>query len=81
MRGNQPDTPGSTPRKMESARQHSEGEDGQADGDTPEGSGIGFARPDQVFDLGMDYDDDDVLLDWEQYAGVLRAPTCDTCPP
>lgn len=33
----------------------------------------GFERPDQtVFDLSMEYSDDDVLLDWEQYTGDLR---------
>jgi hypothetical protein len=50
--------------------QHSDGEEGPGEAETPNGSGVGFSRPDQVFDLGMDYDDDDVLLDWEQYAGM-----------
>lgn len=33
---------------------------------------MGFDRPDHaaVFDLSMDYSDDDVLLDWEQYSGA-----------
>jgi hypothetical protein len=33
---------------------------------------VGFDRPDHaaVFDLSMDYSDDDVLLDWEQYSGA-----------
>lgn len=37
-----------------------------------------FDRHDQtVFDLSMDYDDDDqVLLDWEQYAGMKRVRCC-----
>lgn len=37
-----------------------------------------FDRHDQtVFDLSMDYDDDDqVLLDWEQYAGMKRVKCC-----
>ena len=37
-----------------------------------------FDRHDQtVFDLSMDYDDDDqVLLDWEQYAGMKRVACC-----
>ena len=37
-----------------------------------------FDRHDQtVFDLSMDYDDDDqVLLDWEQYAGMKRIRCC-----
>ena len=37
-----------------------------------------FDRHDQtVFDLSMDYDDDDqVLLDWEQYAGMKRVTCC-----
>ena len=37
-----------------------------------EDGGVGFDRPDHaaVFDLSMD-SDDDVLLDWEAYAGVL----------
>ena len=37
-----------------------------------EEGGVGFDRPDHaaVFDLSMEYDDDDVLLDWEQYAGM-----------
>jgi hypothetical protein len=31
----------------------------------------GYDRPDQtVFDLSMDYSDEDVLLDWEQYTGM-----------
>ena len=36
-----------------------------------EDGGVGFDRPDHaaVFDLSMD-SDDDVLLDWEAYAGV-----------
>lgn len=46
--------------------------------DQPEGSESGFQnsargfdRPNQnVFDLSMDYSDDEVLLDWEQYAGA-----------
>ena len=34
-------------------------------------SARGFDRPNQnVFDLSMDYSDDEVLLDWEQYAGA-----------
>ena len=33
----------------------------------------GFDRPDQtVFDLTMDYSDDETLLDWEQYAGMRK---------
>ena len=37
-----------------------------------------FDRHDQtVFDLSMDYEDDDqVLLDWEQYAGMKRIRCC-----
>lgn len=37
-----------------------------------ESAGVGFDRPDHaaVFDLSMDYSDDDVLLDWEQYSGA-----------
>ena len=37
-----------------------------------------FDRHDQtVFDLSMDYDEDDqVLLDWEQYAGMKRVRCC-----
>lgn len=37
-----------------------------------------FDRHDQtVFDLSMDYDDDDqALLDWEQYAGMKRVKCC-----
>ena len=37
-----------------------------------------FDRHDQtVFDLSMDYDDDDqVLLDWEQYAGMKKVKCC-----
>lgn len=32
---------------------------------------------DDVFDLSMDYDEDDqVLLDWEQYAGLKRTRCC-----
>lgn len=40
-----------------------------------EGTSVGFDRPDHaaVFDLSMDYSDDDVLLDWEQYSG-MHAP-------
>jgi hypothetical protein len=72
MRGNEPDTPGSTPRKHNGVeRDHSDGDEangGRSEGE--DGSGVGFSRPDQVFDLGMDYDDEDVLLDWEQYAGM-----------
>ena len=32
---------------------------------------IGYERQDHaaVFDLSMDYSDDEVLLDWEQYSG------------
>ncbi len=53
--------------------------------DQPEGSesgypnsSRGFDRPNQnVFDLSMDYSDDEVLLDWEQYSGtVLSRLTC-----
>ena len=32
---------------------------------------VGYERQDHaaVFDLSMDYSDDEVLLDWEQYSG------------
>ena len=68
-----PDTPGSTPRRREVAMLSHEGSY-----DAPEGSengylnsARGFDRPNQnVFDLSMDYSDDEVLLDWEQYAGL-----------
>lgn len=40
-------------------------------------SAQGFERPDQtVFDLSMEYSDDDVLLDWEQYTGMKRLRFC-----
>lgn len=33
----------------------------------------GYDRPDQtVFDLTMDYSDEETLLDWEQYAGMRK---------
>ena len=43
--------------------------------------GVGFDRPDHaaVFDLSMEYDEDDVLLDWEQYAGTRAVCAC-RCP-
>lgn len=44
---------------------------GAAPSQDSEEGGVGFDRPDHaaVFDLSMD-SDDDVLLDWEAYAGV-----------
>lgn len=47
---------------------------GQESGeDTSPHSAQGFDRPDQtVFDLTMDYSDDETLLDWEQYAGMRK---------
>ena len=40
--------------------------------DEDDAASVGFDRPDHaaVFDLSMDYSDDDVLLDWEQYSGA-----------
>ena len=37
-----------------------------------EDDGVGYERQDHaaVFDLSMDYSDDEVLLDWEQYSGT-----------
>ena len=42
---------------------------------------VGYEQQDHaaVFDLSMDYSDDEVLLDWEQYSGkaldiVVRHP-------
>lgn len=37
-----------------------------------EDDSVGFERQDHaaVFDLAMDYSDDEVLLDWEQYSGA-----------
>ena len=42
-----------------------------------EDDGVGYERQDHaaVFDLDMDYDDDEVLLDWEQYSGMGNAPS------
>ncbi|KAK9863355.1 hypothetical protein WJX84_004350, partial [Apatococcus fuscideae] len=40
-------------------------------------SARGFDRPNQnVFDLSMDYSDDEVLLDWEQYSGMRKYRAC-----
>lgn len=47
-----------------------------------EADSVGYDRPDHaaVFDLSMEYSDDDILLDWEQYAGShmhqLRNRSC-----
>ncbi|KAL4447646.1 hypothetical protein ABPG75_004865 [Micractinium tetrahymenae] len=38
--------------------------------------GNGSHRPQQVFNLDLDYSDDDALLDWEQYAGMSRTRCC-----
>lgn len=50
-----------------------------------EADSVGYDRPDHaaVFDLAMDYSDDDILLDWEQYAGVCTSfsNTCDGLRP
>ncbi|BDA42905.1 Aminopeptidase N [Coccomyxa sp. Obi] len=85
-----PDTPGSTPKHPEH-----DGGVGAANGvdDEDESAGVGFDRPDHaaVFDLSMDYSDDDVLLDWEQYSGGRKftfmgqdvtwlAKVCPWCP-
>ncbi len=47
-------------------------------GDEDDAGSVGFDRPDHaaVFDLSMDYSDDDVLLDWEQYSGAHAYLSC-----
>ncbi|KAK9817285.1 hypothetical protein WJX72_012218 [[Myrmecia] bisecta] len=72
----QSDTPGSSPerRALTGQRPFS---DGAQDGSEGTQSARGFDRPDQtVFDLSLDYSDEDVLLDWEQYAGMKRVRCC-----
>ena len=40
-----------------------------------EDDGVGYEQQDHaaVFDLAMDYSDDEVLLDWEKYSGAALA--------
>lgn len=42
-----------------------------------EDDSVGYEQQDHaaVFDLSMDYSDDEVLLDWEQYSGTEYAQT------
>ena len=72
-----PDTPGS---EGESQALHSKRRDARHTLDDGSDTGIqgnGHDRQDQtVFDLSMDYSDDETLLDWEQYAGNRRVRCC-----
>ncbi|KAK9828032.1 hypothetical protein WJX81_003329 [Elliptochloris bilobata] len=73
MPGALADTPGSTPP----ARVQRRGEERDNDSHAEASEEGGYDRPDQVFDLSMDeFDDNDVLLDWEVYAGMRRYKCC-----
>ena len=77
-----PDTPGSTPRRREAAMLTHEGSyDDQGGSENGyQNSARGFDRPNQnVFDLSMDYSDDEVLLDWEQYSGEAGTQKITPC--
>ena len=71
-----PETPGSDPGEAlqgKRAGAHRYNQDDASDGLHSNG----FDRQEQaVFDLSMDYSDDDTLLDWEQYAGNRRVRCC-----
>ncbi|KAK9805996.1 hypothetical protein WJX73_002376 [Symbiochloris irregularis] len=66
-----PDTPGS-----ESHALHRKEGGGATSRFAEDASDRGAEGGGQVFDLSMDYSDDETLLDWEQYAGNRKVRCC-----
>lgn len=75
MDPHEPDTPGSDPVQALQSKRTAGSRYGNQEYE-PSENGHDRGNDQAVFDLSMDYSDDETLLDWEQYAGNRKTRCC-----